>query len=259
MKIQYFLASASTVALAGTAGAADLAVKGPPTLLVPNWTGLYGGVNGGIITHYNTVQDLSNWTDIGYMPEVQSKKTGGMFGGQLGYNFQDGNFVYGIEGDWDWVDASSDKTLAWAQTFTAGPGNTPTPGGSIIHSQLDSLATIRGRAGLVVGTTLAYATAGVAWGRVDNHWGAGYANVNLINTNGHCFGSTNRGPCGPINDSNFVQDRVQVGWTAGFGIEHMFTSFPRWTFRLEAMWVGQEHSGQLWTEHRQRRYGAVLL
>jgi outer membrane immunogenic protein len=240
MKTQRLLASASTAVIAGAAGAAgaaDLAVRGPAPVWVPTWTGLYVGINGGVITHYNTVQDLSNWTDIGYMPEMQSKNTGGMFGGQIGYNIQDNNFVYGIEADWDWTGARGDKTLNWAQTFTAGPNRTPTPGGALIHSGLDSLATVRGRAGLVVGTTLAYATAGIAWGQVDNHWGAGYANSNLLNTNGSCFGSTGRGPCGPINNNNFVQSRSQFGWVAGFGIEHMFTSLPRWIFRVEAMWV----------------------
>jgi opacity protein-like surface antigen len=107
----------------------------------------------------------------------------------------------------------------------------------LIHSGIDSLGTVRGRAGLVVGTTPAYATAGFAWGRVDNHWGAGYANASALNTNGHCFGNNSRGPCGPITDSNFFQGRTQVGWVAGFGIEHIFASMPRWMFRLEAMWV----------------------
>jgi opacity protein-like surface antigen len=99
----------------------------------------------------------------------------------------------------------------------------------LIHSGIDSLGTVRGRAGLVVGTTLAYATAGFAWGRVNNHWGAGYANAAALNC-----GPV---PCGPITDSNFFQGRTQVGWAAGFGIEHIFASMPRLMFRMEAMWV----------------------
>ena len=239
MKTQHLLASASTAVMAGAAGAAgaaDVAVRGQQPVLVPTWAGFYAGINGGVITHYNTIQDLSNWTDIGYMPNVQSKNTGGLFGGQIGYNFQDSNFVYGIEADWDWSGAKGDKALGWANTFTRN--GVATPGGALIHSGIDSLGTVRGRAGLVVGTTLAYATAGFAWGRVDNHWGAGYANSSALNTpNGRCFGNGGRGPCGPITDSNFVQGRTQVGWAAGFGIEHIFASMPRLMFRLEAMWV----------------------
>jgi outer membrane immunogenic protein len=163
------------------------------------------------------------------MPNVQSKNTGGLFGGQIGYNFQDSNFVYGIEADWDWSGAKGDKAVGFAQTFT-GNNRIATPGGGLIHSGIESLGTVRGRAGLVVGTTLAYATAGFAWARVDNHWGAGYANSSALNCR---FGLS----CGPITDSNFFQGRTQVGWAAGFGIEHMFNSLPRWMFRLEAMWV----------------------
>jgi hypothetical protein len=239
MKTQHLLASASTAVMAGAAGAAgaaDLAVRGQPPVLVPTWAGFYAGINGGVITHYNTVQDLSNWTDIGYMPNVQSKNTGGLFGGQIGYNFQDGNFVYGIEADWDWSGAKGDKAVGFAQTFR-GANNIATPGGGLIHSGIDSLGTVRGRAGLVVGTTLAYATAGFAWGRVDNHWGAGYANVDALNRGRGCFGSNTLAPCGPITDSNFFQGRTQIGWAAGFGIEHIFASMPRLMFRLEAMWV----------------------
>ena len=45
---------------ASMASAADLAIKGPQPILVPTWTGIYAGINGGVITHYNTVQDLNN-------------------------------------------------------------------------------------------------------------------------------------------------------------------------------------------------------
>jgi outer membrane immunogenic protein len=240
MKTQHLLASASTAVMAGAAGAAgaaDLAAKAQP-VFVPTWAGFYAGINGGVITHYNTIQDLSNWTDIGYMPNVQSKNTGGLFGGHIGYNFQDSNFVYGIEADWDWSGAKGDKAVGFASTFTGGNPRIAAPGGGLIHSGIDSLGTVRGRAGLVVGTTLAYATAGFAWARVDNHWGAGYANANVLNGgNGNCFGRNPGGPCGPITDSNFFQGRTQVGWVAGFGIEHIFASMPRLMFRMEAMWV----------------------
>jgi hypothetical protein len=57
MKTQHLLASASTAVMAGAAGAADLAVRGQPPILVPTWAGFYAGINGGVITHYNTIQD----------------------------------------------------------------------------------------------------------------------------------------------------------------------------------------------------------
>jgi len=37
---------------------------------------------------------------------------GGMVGGQLGYNWQFGQFVYGVEGDGDWTDLRGTGNLA---------------------------------------------------------------------------------------------------------------------------------------------------
>ena len=226
MKRTVFLASASSVAMAGVAGAADLAVR-PAAVPVyaPTWSGFYLGANAGILTHYNTVQDLSNWTDINYVNNVQSKNTSGTVGGQIGYNVQDGNFVYGIEADWDWADARGDKSIYGCPGCFGGPLSSTTQRAQI-HSELDSLATIRGRAGLAVGSTLAYVTAGLAIAETNNHWGSGYT--------GPTPGCRN---CGPTNDTNFSQSRTQYGWVAGVGIEHMFLSLPQWTFKLEALWA----------------------
>jgi hypothetical protein len=74
---------------------------------------------------------------------------GGTVGGQAGYNIQDGNFVYGVEADWNWTSTKSDKTLSDACVC----------GGTTVvqvHSEMDWVATARGRAGLAVGSTLAY-------------------------------------------------------------------------------------------------------
>jgi opacity protein-like surface antigen len=91
------------------------------------------------------------------------------------------------------------------------------------------VATIRGRAGLTVGTTLAYVTAGVALARFNNHWGAGFPDPVA-----ECGGPL---ACGPVNNNNFVSHNTQLGWAAGFGIEHMFAGYPHVTLKVEAMWL----------------------
>ncbi len=45
--MRHVIVIALATAIAGSAMAADLAVTAPPPLLVYNWTGIYGGVNGG--------------------------------------------------------------------------------------------------------------------------------------------------------------------------------------------------------------------
>jgi outer membrane immunogenic protein len=45
--MRHVIVTALATAIAGYAMAADLAVTAPPPVLVYNWTGIYGGVNGG--------------------------------------------------------------------------------------------------------------------------------------------------------------------------------------------------------------------
>src|SRR4051812_8118099 len=60
-----------------------------------NWTGFYVGVNGGY--GWGT----SDWTaaSVGI---ADLKTKGWLAGGTLGYNYQMGSWVLGLEGDWDW-------------------------------------------------------------------------------------------------------------------------------------------------------------
>lgn len=194
----YLLATASTVALAGAAGAADLPVayptKAPPPVPVLNWTGPYIGVNGGAVWLKSTYHGVSAVNTTG---SASLKTTGATFGGQAGYNWQTQNFVFGIEGDVNWVNASGSTAV------------TPGFAGDFFHSKLTWLGTIRGRAGLLVSpNTLVYATGGYAAGRIKHN---------------------------TPDQSGFADDKTRSGWTAGGGIEYMFAS--HWTVKAEALYV----------------------
>ena len=76
------------------------------------------------------------------------------------------------------------------------------------------LSTVRGRFGLAVGDTMAYATAGVAFGGVRT------ACMFWIVV--------------PRNAST-VDNKTRVGWTVGGGVEHMWTR--NWTIALEGLFV----------------------
>src|SRR5215510_11294714 len=69
---------------------------------------------------------------------IDRTKTGAAIGGLFGYNFQRGSFVYGLEGDWNWVGAKIDSF------HLEGPETS---------NDVRWLATIRGRAGLAVDAT----------------------------------------------------------------------------------------------------------
>jgi len=217
------LASASGVALAGGAAhAADLSFKSPVPVAAPaSWAGWYVGINGGVITAQTTIRDVNNWADEGYIASNTLKAMGGMVGGQVGYNWQEDAFVYGLEADIDWVGANS--TLSGTLCSCGG-------GSKSAYSettQMNWLSTIRGRAGITVGTTqstLLYVTGGLALGGVKSNWGAGY-NTGAVT------------PANALNPNSFVSNNVKVGWTAGLGIEHMFAGAPQWSFRAEALLV----------------------
>jgi hypothetical protein len=92
--------------------------KAPAPVYYPpvyNWTGLYMGVNGGY--GWGT----TNWSALGSSFDV----SGGLFGGQVGYNRQFGQFVYGVEGDVDWTDIKGNSFVnGAAQRRTSAPPRT---------------------------------------------------------------------------------------------------------------------------------------
>ncbi len=142
----FLFSSAAALALAGAVGttsAADLARRPPPPpptrapVVVPsyNWTGFYAGINGG----YGFGR--SKWDGLPATFDVN----GGMVGGQLGYNWQFGQFVYGVEGDGDWTDLRGSFANCPFAFF---------------------LATARGRLGFAADRWLPYVTGGLAVGNI---------------------------------------------------------------------------------------------
>ncbi|SRR5579871_4492680 len=138
----------------GTASAADLARKAPPPVVtkapppayVPfTWTGFYVGINGG----YGFGR--SKWDGLPATFDVK----GGLAGGQLGYNWQFGQFVWGLEGDGDW-------------TNLRGHANALNCGTTLCETRNDFLSTVRGRFGLAVDRLLPYATGGLAVGNIKS-------------------------------------------------------------------------------------------
>jgi outer membrane immunogenic protein len=123
--------------IAGAASAADMTApsvaytKAPVVSPVTDWSGFYIGAVGG----YGS-EDTSDPLGI----------KGGFGGGTVGYNWQFGTVVIGIEGDGAYGDISSSATAD----------------GVSATAKLDSLATVRGRVGVAFDQILLYGTGGVA-------------------------------------------------------------------------------------------------
>lgn len=195
----YLLATASGVAaaaVAGSAQAADMAVAKAPVPMPPaaSWAGWYIGVNAG--AHWQQATNENSYGGIA--STATTNKSGFIGGGQIGYNWQSGNFVYGLEGDIDGLTGTAQSSPLLSQinkNFT---------------NRINWLSTIRGRAGLALGDTMAYMTGGVAIGGVKNAWVAPNFDPKSVTT-------------------------TRVGWTVGGGIDHMLTQ--NWTFGVEALFV----------------------
>ncbi len=157
------------------------------------WNGLYGGVHAGI-SHSGSSEatgfagGFSLDGSFGHDPAI-------LGGAQIGYNFQSGRFVFGLEADFSGTDLSSDAgalidvPLIEIGTFT---------------SEVDWFGTVRGRAGILLDESfLFYGTGGLAYGHVTNS--IGYAI-------GFCPGRF----C--IADSESGSE-VRIGYTLGAGVE----------------------------------------
>src|SRR5262245_46358260 len=109
------VAAASTVAFTQIASAADLPRKSPvyaPPSPVYNWTGFYVGANAGGAWGRDNVSTTGSIgaglfaIDNAAVTSAASPTidpTGFTGGIQLGYNWQTGNVVWGIEGDFDYL------------------------------------------------------------------------------------------------------------------------------------------------------------
>jgi outer membrane immunogenic protein len=201
------LSTVSLLALATTAGAADMPVKAARAPVeIPTWAGFYLGIQGGVANHRGRFTDLDGFLGGPLGTEIRADKTGGLFGVNAGYNFQSGNLVYGLEGDWNWLGAKA------SSNFINGSGIATNTTASF---DARWLATARARLGLASGATLFYGTGGVAFGQLNNNTTVNFASGAFRGT--------------------FSQDTTKVGWTAGGGIEHMLG--PHWTVRAEVRYV----------------------
>jgi outer membrane immunogenic protein len=170
-----------------------------PIVSAPKWAGWYVGINAGGAWGTKTF----NYNDPGTIPFLWSAAVpvNGMFlGGQIGYNFQNGPWVYGIEADGDWANIKGQNICNTTVFFVNCTAN--------IHA----LGTVTGRAGIAVDNALLYIKGGLAMARDEFT----ISNVAL--------------PPLATAFSSTVSD-TRMGWTFGAGLEYML--FSAWSAKLE--------------------------
>jgi opacity protein-like surface antigen len=190
-----------SLSVAQSASAADMSVKAPvytPAMAAPwSWTGFYLG---GHIGAAFASTDIADPLGIPiYGDNVRSP--GFIGGGQIGFNYQLGSIVFGVEADASWVDSDGTNTCFAVSGTTASSNCRVRP---------DLYATVTGRLGYAVDRSLFYVKGGAAWthGTIDM-----FVNQN----NAGVFTSTN--------------SFATPGWTVGGGVEYALT--PAWSVKLE--------------------------
>jgi outer membrane immunogenic protein len=182
MMKKILLATVAVAALGtASASAADLAArpytKAPALAPLPTWAGFYIGAMGGYATESNS-----------------GGIEGGFAGGTIGYNWQQGPVVFGIEADAAWADISrSTSGFVGIIPVTAS-------------AKIQDWGTVRGRIGYAFGPTLLYATGGYAW-----------ADTKLTAAVPGLFSASD--------------SQVHSGYAVGAGLEYMFA--PKWSFKAE--------------------------
>ena len=197
------LVLAVSILVLGTAAAsaADMApryYKAPPpvAMAVYNWSGFYAGINGGWGSSHNCwTRTATAGIPVLAVSEGCHDSSGGTIGGQVGYRWQAGPWVFGLEAQGNWADFSGRNISLIAPLATN-------------RTKIDAFGLFTGQVGYAWNNVLAYVKGGAAV--TDNRY-EGLAT----------FGG-------------FVTDRAsdtRWGGTVGAGVEYGFA--PNWSAALE--------------------------
>src|SRR3954465_15764361 len=154
---KFLLGTVGLVALsfAAPASAADLAArpytKAPPMIAaIYDWSGFYIGGNAGWASAHKC------WTQTaGFAPGVAEgchDATGAVAGGQIGYRWQSGQFVFGLEAQGDWADLSGSRASLSNPAFTT-------------RTKVEDLGLFTGQIGYAWSAALFYLKGGAAFTR----------------------------------------------------------------------------------------------
>jgi outer membrane immunogenic protein len=249
-----------------SAQAADLPVKAiPQPVSAYNWSGFYAGANAGaawdrgLFDPAQFALEPNVFTDVSgaftgtpgilvIIPGTillpvsvtrQSNNASFIGGGQFGYNWQAGRFVYGLEADVRGTNTSGNYTGALSQTF-AGVGATSVTRSLTANIALDRSweTSFRGRVGYTWDRLLVFGTAGVSVTSLETRTaftavtalGPGLAAVpGLPNASGTTMNSDRQTLTGSTFGVGFEYGLTN-SWIAG--AEYRFTHYGRGTFNL---------------------------
>jgi outer membrane immunogenic protein len=178
-----------------------------------SWTGFYVGGNAGYGFGHETGNESFPFSFMGFSGFFSAQSfslapAGAAAGLQAGYNWQSGNWVAGLEGDWDWTHQTDSISISGGTPATNING-----GGLTIAPTLQWLATLRGRLGYTRDSWLWYVTGGGAWGGLAEADSLSLSPTTVPASFTHALG----------------------GWTAGVGVEKDLGG--HWSAKLEYLYI----------------------
>jgi outer membrane immunogenic protein len=207
-------------------------------------------------------------TPIGFSGVAVSRdndRSGFAGGGQVGYNWQFGSFVFGIEADIQGTSFGNHNDTAFFGA-TSGGFATATPNNGLVAApvagsagnvaffntaqfagrrNIDWFGTVRGRIGYAWDRLLVYGTGGVAFTDGNNSgiavgsFGSGAA----IPAPFYVTPGAAAAGAGVVGTTSFAaRSNNDVGYAVGGGVEYAFT--PNFTGKIEGLYVNLGHSGR---------------
>ena len=177
-----------------------------PLEALPTWTGVYIGVNAG--GGFGLGQSDFSIAGIPAFATAKNDIAGGIGGVQIGYNWQTGLTVFGVETDFQ---GSSVRGSLGTPCLPLICGMPPT---ATYTQRLPWFGTVRGRVGVASNAWLIYVTGGYAYARLDTEASA---------------------VAGPASASISLNE-TRNGWTAGGGIE-VALLVAGWSAKLEYLYL----------------------
>jgi outer membrane immunogenic protein len=190
MKKMLLTGTALLTLVSGSAMAADLSrpapapvyTKAPVMMPAFTWTGCYIGGNGG------GLWAKKDWTNTAGGTTASMDISSGLAGGQVGCNYQVSTWVFGVQGDFDWTNATNSTTDGFF-------------GATTDQVKIKSLASVTGRVGYAWDRALYYVKGGGAWESDD-------------------YTITS-----PAFAAVASASETRTGWTIGGGGEYAFTNW----------------------------------
>jgi len=204
-KTRYVSISVVALLRAATAEAADMPHRMPaPEAARFSWNGFYLGTHTGVAVGKSTTSNVAPYGgfDSGIPLSYDLKPVGIFGGGQLGYNWQYGAYVFGLEGDIGYLGLND---------------NTSAPPGQYVSSQYGWYGTITGRLGVAM------------YDRLLTYVKGGAAVASITNSAGALVG-------GVLDPNDFSETKkTRWGWTVGSGFEYALNQ--SWSVKSEYLYM----------------------